>query len=321
MKKKFLKKKYGIIIVIIGIIICGSYATWNTLDPQYTCAQCHEVNKSYTDWKSSSHADISCTECHGTALSNGFSSLSEKSGMILTHFSSDKTNEDIFLKENQVLDIAARCAECHQAEYAAWKSGAHSTTYSDIFLDPEHNKMEKPYWDCFRCHGMHYDGNINDLMSLEGESDSWTIKDHKQAKRPAMTCLACHQVHGEQDKRIAYESLDKDARSSLMQKTERPATALFVRAVKRHLPSDEIYQTTMQYKDSLVKISDDPNTWLCMQCHSPNSKREIGTEDDKTPIGMYEGMSCLDCHNPHSNGIKNNYKNVHVKSSLVSEKQ
>jgi hypothetical protein len=50
-----------------------------------------------------------------------------------------------------------------------------------------------------------------------------------------------------------------------------------------------------------------------MQCHSPNSKREVGTEDDKTPVGMYEGMSCLDCHNPHSNGLKNNYRNIHLK--------
>jgi hypothetical protein len=288
-----------------------SYTAWNTLAPDYTCAQCHEVRESCTAWKSSSHANIACTECHGTALSNGFSSLSEKIGMVHTHFTKEKTNEDISLTEKQVLDITARCAECHQAEHAAWKSGAHSTTYREIFMDVEHNKMEKPYWDCFRCHGMHYDGNIHDLMSLEGNAESWKIKDDQQAGRPAITCLACHQIHGEPNKRMAYESLDKEARAGLMQQTERPATALYMRAEKRHLPSDKIYQASISLNDSLVKVSNDPNAWLCMQCHSPNSKREAGTEDDKTPSGMYEGMSCLECHNPHSNGIKNSYRNIH----------
>ena len=255
-----MKKKYWISgIVVAGIAVMGaSYATWNTLDPDYTCAQCHEISKTCVAWKNSSHADIACTECHGTALSNGFSSLSEKAGMVYIHFMENKANEDIYLTEKQVLAVADRCAKCHQAEYAAWKSGAHSTTYRDIFMDAEHNKMEKPYWDCFRCHGMHYDGNIHDLMSLDGDVETWKIYDNKQADRPAITCLACHQSHGEQDKRIAYESLDKEARNSLMTKTERPATALYMRAEKRHLPSDKIYQATMHDKDSLVKVSDNP---------------------------------------------------------------
>lgn len=299
---------------IAGIVIMASaYITWNTLDPDFTCAQCHEIRENCITWKASSHADISCTECHGTALGNGLSGLSGKLGMVYTHFTRRRTNEDIFLNEQQVTEMAARCAECHQAEHAGWKSGAHAVTYRDIFTDVEHNKMEKPYWDCFRCHGMHYDGTIRDLMSLEGEAESWHITDRQQAGRPAITCLACHQMHGEQEKRIAYESLDKESRSALTEKTERPATALYMRAEKRHLPSGKIYQATMSYEGSPVTVSDDPNTWLCMQCHAPDSRREVGTEDDKTPVGVYEGMSCLDCHNPHSNGLKNNYRNVHIK--------
>lgn len=310
-----MKKKYWILIIVIaGLLVSGvSYIAWNTLDPDYTCAQCHEIRQSHTAWKSSSHAGIACTECHGTALSNGFTSLSEKAGMVYKHLTEDKTNEDLSLNESQVLAMADRCAECHRAEHAAWQSGAHSATYKDIFMDVEHNKMEKPYWDCFRCHGMHYDGNIHDLMTMEGEPETWKIKDDRQAARPSITCLACHQMHGEQDKRPTYESMDEDMRSLLMSKQERPATALYMRAERRHLPSDKIYRATIHSGDSLVRISDDPNTWLCMQCHSPNSHREAGTEDDKTPTGPYEGMSCLDCHNPHSNGLKNSYTDVHTK--------
>lgn len=311
--------------MIIAIAVAGfltiaiSYVAWNRMDPDFTCALCHEIRPSCVSWKNSVHADISCTQCHGTALSDGFTSLSEKARMVYVHFTRKKTNEDLYLNESQVLAMADKCVECHKAEYTAWKSGAHSTTYRDIFMDVDHNKMEKPYWDCFRCHGAHYDGNIHDLMSLEGDATAWEIRDGKQAGRPTITCLTCHRMHGGQGKRIEYASLDKESRDKLMQKTERPATALYLRAEKRHLPSDKLLKPTIYDGDSLVKVSDDPNTWLCMQCHSPNGRREAGTEDDKTPTGLYEGMSCLDCHNPHSNGLKNNYRNVHNSNLSVQQ--
>lgn len=308
-----MKKGYLLItIIIISILITASlYIAWNTLPPNYTCAQCHEIRSSCSAWQNSVHADITCIQCHGTALSNGFSSLSEKTRMVYTHLTKDVTNEELFLREKQVPDMINRCAECHQAEHAAWQSGAHSTTYRDIFMDKEHNKMEKPYWDCFRCHGMHYDGNIHDLMSLEGEPEEWYIKDEKQADHPTITCLACHQMHGEQEKRVPFSTLSKEEKDVLANKAERPATALYMRSEKRHLPSDEIFQTTMYQNDSIVQVSTDPNAWLCMQCHAPNGRREIKTKDDKTPTGKYAGMSCIECHNPHSNQLKNSYRNVH----------
>lgn len=278
-----------------------------------TCAQCHEVTPACRLWKSSAHSDVRCIDCHGTALSDGMKGLVEKTGMIYSHFTKKQTNDDVYLNEEQVLAVATRCVTCHQAEHAAWEAGAHSTTYKEIFMDAEHNRMEKPYWDCFRCHGMHYDGTIHDLMALDGKPEDWYIKDASQAERPAMTCLACHQVHAEQSQNKPYIAKNKEERSVLMKETKRPATALYMRSDKRHLPAGELYQTTMFDNDSVVKVSDDPNAWLCMQCHAPNGRREIGTEDDKTPTGEYEGMSCLDCHDPHSNQLKNSFRNVHLK--------
>lgn len=308
-----MKIKYWVGIIVVGgiVLLGGGYKAFITMDPNLTCAQCHEINAACTLWEKSVHSDVGCIECHGSAFSNGVGGLMEKANMIYCHFTKKITNEDIYLNEDQVLTVSGRCAVCHQAEYAAWKSGAHSVTYEDIFMDKEHNIMEKPYWDCFRCHGMYYDGNINDLMSLEGPVDEWYIKDTLQINKPTITCLTCHQVHYEQQKSESYQQISEEEKSSLMTNTKSASTAFYMRSDKRHIPSDKIYQTTMFKNDSIVKVSDDPNTWLCMQCHSPNSKREIGSEDDKTPMGIYEGRSCLDCHNPHSNGLKNNYRDIH----------
>lgn len=308
-----MKTKYWIGVVVLGGIIffLAFYKVYISIDPNLTCAQCHEISSTCTLWGKSVHSEVGCIECHGSAFSDGIVGFFDKATMVYNHFTKKITNEDIYLNEKQVLFVTNRCKNCHQAEYSDWESGAHSVTYKDIFMDKEHNMMEKPYWDCFRCHGMYYDGNINDLMSLEGSADEWYIKDTVQINRPTITCLTCHQIHSEQMKSKSYQTKSDEEKSQLMSTTESVSTALYMRSDKRHIPSDKIYQTTMFKNDSIVKVSEDPNTWLCMQCHSPNSKREVGSEDDKTPMGIYEGRSCLDCHNPHSNGLKNNYRDIH----------
>lgn len=307
-----MKKRYYIFIILVAILIIGisSYTAWNTLNPNYTCASCHEIQTACADWEQSFHADIACTKCHGTALES-IQSAKEKLNMIYTHFTAKKTIEDIHLNEEQSLTIAARCAECHQAEQTAWKAGAHSATYKDIFMDIEHNKDERPYWDCFRCHGMFYDGDIDNLMSMEGDIEKWHIKETKQMNRPTITCLACHQSHHKQERNTAYNDMDENARSVLSKKTKTPPTALYMRADKRHMPSIDLLPIELFEDDSLKQVINDPNTLLCMQCHSPNSARQIGSEDDKTPTGMYTGMNCISCHDPHSNLLMSSHKGVH----------
>ncbi|MDR1624648.1 MAG: hypothetical protein LBS04_06725 [Tannerellaceae bacterium] len=307
-----MKKRYYILIMLVAFFIVGisSYVTWNTLYPNYTCALCHEIKPVCSKWEQSVHAEVVCIDCHGKALES-VQSAKEKLNMIYTHFTKKKTFEDIYLSEKQSLAIANRCAECHQAELVAWKSGAHSASYKDIFMDVEHNKMERPYWDCFRCHGMFYDGDIDVLMTMVGDVDKWKIKETKQMNKPTISCLACHQSHHEQPRNIPYEKMDENTRATLAEKAKYPATALYMRADRRHMPSADLQKITLFEQDSLRQIIDDPNTLLCMQCHAPNTARQIGSEDDKTPTGVYEGMNCITCHDPHSNMLKTSYRNVH----------
>lgn len=307
-----MKKRYYILTTLVVLFVIGIslYSTWNALNPNYTCAMCHEIRPACAGWEQSAHADVTCIECHGAALES-VQSAKEKLNMIYTHFTTRKTFEDISLTEEQSLMIAARCAECHQAEHASWKTGAHSTTYKDIFMDVEHNKEERPYWDCFRCHGMFYDGDIDDLMAMEGDVEKWHIKDTKQMNQPTITCLACHQAHHEQPRTEAYENMNEEERAALAEKAKYPATALYMRTDKRHMPSADLIEIELYQGNTLKQTIDDPNTLLCMQCHSPNSARQINSEDDKTPMGRYEGMSCITCHDPHSNQLKTSYRNVH----------
>jgi len=291
MKKKYFYPITG--IVVIALLTSISYTTWNRLDPAYTCAKCHEITPSHTTWLSSAHAKVRCIDCHGTALSDGFQSFREKSGMIITHFSGGKSNDEIRLNEGQALRLVEKCIRCHQAEHAGWLASGHSVNYREIFMNTDHNSMEKPYSDCLRCHGMFYAGNINDLMNLEGEPASWTIKNRKQELLPAIPCLACHRMHTENPVSERYVST-KDT------SVRNPRTSLYVRADKIYLRSDMLTPVKMKDNDRPVNRAIDPNTLLCQQCHAPDYVHQAGSQDDRTPVGVHEGISCTACHKIHS---------------------
>ena len=294
-------------IALVLIFMFGGYTQWNSAHPDKTCASCHEISPSVNQWQHSAHREVGCTECHGTALSNGVHSLKEKANMVFTHLGKGKSPEEIRMTEQQVLEISDKCAKCHQSEYAKWKSGGHSATYSDIFLDEKHNKMEKPYWDCLRCHGMYYDGNINDLIEKPQIADgNWKLNQKEKATDPTIPCLACHQIHSEN------EPLEKNIAKDLTAEEKRnPSISWYIRTDKRQQRADKLQKLTMVDQERAIKVSDDPANKLCVQCHSSNFSHQVGSEDDRTPTGVHEGISCTACHSPHSNDARSSCKTCH----------
>jgi hypothetical protein len=303
MKKKLI---YAVVAILSIAVLYGGYATWNSLDPANTCARCHEVSPSHASWLESAHAGVRCTDCHGTALSEGIRSIGEKGAMLVAHGLGGTRHADIRLSEEQMLDVVSRCAECHQAEHAGWLASGHAVTYREIFMDAEHNRAEKPYADCFRCHGMFYEGDLRSLMSLEGSPDDWHIYDKKQADRPAITCLSCHKIHTPNPvshRKTPSQTVDLSGKA--------PPAALYVRADKIHLRADQLTPVTMMTGDSAIRTATDPATLLCMQCHAPNSQRQAGSGDDRTTLGEHAGKSCLGCHSPHSMQAPRAYPSIH----------
>jgi nitrate/TMAO reductase-like tetraheme cytochrome c subunit len=301
------------IFTFIGLVILfGGYSKWNSSNPEKTCASCHEISPSVNEWQHSAHRDVRCTECHGTALSNGFHSLKEKAGMAFTHFGKEKSHEEIRLTEKQVLEISEKCAKCHQSEYAKWKSGGHSANYSDIFMNGKHNLDEAPYWACLRCHGMFYEGDIKTLIQKPQEVDGvWKLKDLSKVSEPTIPCLACHQFHSENEQLGKAIRFDNPKELSHERLQRNPSVAWYVRGDSRHIRADKLLKIAMFNNGKPVKVSDDPAQKLCIQCHSPNFARQTGSEDDRTPTGVHEGLSCMACHSPHSNDARNSCKNCH----------
>ncbi len=49
--------------------------------------------------------------------------------------------------------------------------------------------------DWLRCHAMHFEGSIRDLVTPVDTHGPWRLLDSKLTDQPAIPCLACHQMH------------------------------------------------------------------------------------------------------------------------------
>jgi hypothetical protein len=293
-------------VLIMGgvflFVFFGFYIFWDTASPQKTCTSCHEIESSSTAWAHSGHRSFSCRECHGTAFSNGLHSLSEKARMVIHHFTGTGLN-DIGLKETQIVEMLDNCKRCHGVEYAKWISGGHSATYAAIFLNEKHNSREQLNPDCLRCHGMYFEGSIQDLVTPINTKGPWALKEPSQTSRPAIPCLACHEIHRHGMPAVSPNYSDPK-KIFYDRQTDSSNVVMYDRYERIHRDPSHLPLLTLSDGQRIVDISDDPRQRVCIQCHAPNAFHTAGSSDDRTPRGIHEGISCIECHDNHSNNAR-----------------
>jgi hypothetical protein len=275
----------GVVPVVFALAFgFGGMVWFNYGNPHNTCATCHEESSHVKSWQNSFHRDLHCRNCHGSSLTLDLHALSEHANRIVQHFKPASADAAVHLSEAQVLTLQEACRNCHPRSFADWQSSRHAVTYPAIFLDSKHNRMEQMAPECLRCHGMFYDGQIEDLVTPLNTKGPWSLKDPAKASQPVIPCLACHQVHATV---AAFQPVQ-----------------LYVRREQTSMAASELPITPITRNGELVKVSPDPRQRLCTQCHAPSAFRELGSQDDRTPFGVHEGLSCLDCHASHSNSAK-----------------
>lgn len=297
------------VLAAVLLVAGGSYYYWTSASPRSTCGSCHEIESSSDMWAHSGHRDFSCRECHGTALSSGLHSLKEKGMMFIDHFTGNLPDR-IALDEGQVLELTENCRRCHGAEYAGWISGGHSATYAAIFLNDKHNAAEQLSADCLRCHGMFYGGMIQDLVTPLSRTGPWTLAAAGESGRPVIPCLTCHMIHSEGSPAVPAEYADPGG-IFYRRRAGPPPVLFYDRYEKTYFQASALPTLKLKEGTRGVKISDDPRQTVCFQCHAPGAFHQAGTGDDRTPRGVHEGLSCLACHDSHSNESRRSCVNCH----------
>lgn len=273
------------------------------------CASCHEIWQPYTDWHASTHRNIPCSSCHGNVFTLNARFHLKNMSRVITHLRG-KVPDKPHLKNADVLAMVARCQTCHQQEFAAWRSSRHSTTYSDIFLNTAQNHKQKLIDDCLRCHAMHFPGGIRDLVSPVDTHGPWRLKSADLALQPAVPCLACHQLHHEGVP--LPKSEPNTSPTAPQQEITRPSLAFFDRREFEHIAVLDLPLPAMRDGPRPVKMSLDQRQALCYQCHAPTSTREVYSGDDRTPVGVHEGLSCFSCHQQHGEQTRASCDNCHT---------
>jgi hypothetical protein len=260
------------------------------------CVRCHEIRPMANDWAWSAHRSVACADCHGSSLTTDVRMHLRNLSRMWLHRQGE-VPEKIRIKHAEVAPVVARCGKCHAQQHADWRSGPHGVTYSRIFLDATHNANKQLVDDCLRCHGMHYDGGIRDLVLPLDRKGPWQLIDAVMYDEPATSCLSCHSIHTPGD---PFASRAK--RTSLLpleEETLTPSLAFFDRRGGKPVPATQLPLPEMKDGDRRVELSPDQRQALCYQCHAPRAGFQVFSGNDRTPTGVHEGISCLACHARH----------------------
>ncbi len=269
------------------------------------CARCHEIRPEWTAWRESTHRGVACASCHA-------GSVADNSRRLVAHIKGD-VPEQIRIKGMDNYAMLARCQGCHRQEFAGWQAGPHGVTFAKLFLDRKQNHERLLMDDCLRCHGMLYEGSIGDLVTPIDRQGPWRLKDARWNHVPAIPCLACHQVHRPGAPRAREP--ERMARSSALEALYTPSLALFDRRQMQPVATANLAIPQVLDGARPVRMSPDPRQGLCYQCHAPLSTRQAGSGDDRTGVGIHEGLSCLACHQKHGQQTRASCANCHPRLS------
>lgn len=276
------------------------------------CTSCHEMQAVYDDWHGSSHRNIACEKCHGGAFTANAAFHWNNATRVFTHLKGDLP-ERIGFGNRYVQEMTERCQGCHRQEYAAWHSGPHSASYARIFLDDKYNTKNMLMDDCLRCHGMHFERGVEDLVAPVNRSGPWHLKRADLRDAPSVPCLACHQIH-----RTGPVSAKVGPKGDVPGPQQQPvfsSLAFYDRRTQQSIPVAEMPLPPMLDGARVVKSSPDQRQALCYQCHAPVYTRLVGSGDDRTPVGVHEGISCLACHSRHDQKTRASCATCHPKMS------
>lgn len=312
-RKQWRWRKLALLLVVLcAALLLPGASVYYRYSGGRSCARCHEIWQPYTDWHTSTHRNILCSDCHGDVLSADAGFHWKNIRRLAAHLRGE-IPEQVRLKFEDVEQTSARCAKCHRQEYADWAAGPHAVTYRELFLDESHNRKEHLADDCLRCHAMHFPGGIRNLVVPLDTKGPWRLYDAKLTQQPALPCLACHQMHRHGDPLV--RPAVKPLAPGPIQPIAPDSLALFDRRELDYVALAQLSLPAMRDGSRAVEISPDTRQALCYQCHAPLASKEVASGDDRTTVGVHEGLSCLACHQGHGEKTRPSCNNCHPQLS------
>ncbi len=301
------------LIVVAVASVFGASAYYSS-ERGRGCASCHEMRSYVIEAHDSPHRAMGCVECHDA-------SLRTKLRHTWVHLTRSWP-EAIRLREVDVLATTANCRTCHQQEYASWHAGPHSASYTEIFTNRKQNSERLLMDDCLRCHGMYFAGSIRDLVQPQNTTGPWHLMAARLADQPTMPCETCHWIH----RQGAPETRPAE-RISVAGSAIPVSLGFYDRRERLHFAAADLPIPQLYDQARALHVSQDPRQAVCYECHAPRMPdagsaavanswgEQAGSGDDRTPMGVHEGLSCFSCHGGHNENARASCKNCHPQMS------
>lgn len=302
----------GLVAGAVVLALVGASYSYTGPSRNPYCGRCHEIRPTVEAWGRSTHRNITCDACHGSAFSVDLRFHLNNLQRVVDH-ARGTVPIDIRLGPRDVLDMQERCRACHAREFADWQSGPHGASYADVFLDRAHNERVRLMDDCLRCHGMFVEGGIAEVVAPLGPKGPWRLLDPSLAALPVMPCLACHGMH--RDGRPEPDRKGRVASAGATQPVHTASLGFFDRRSQQLVPVGALSLPAMEQGARRVTMSPDGRQALCYQCHAARATLQAFSGDDRTTTGVHEGLSCLGCHQKHGQRTRASCAGCHPRLS------
>ncbi len=301
---------------VAGLALIGTWGStlYYAAGHGSNCADCHEMGDSVSRMHASPHGNAQCADCHEATVG-------DKLRHVRVHIFGSRP-DGVRLREADVRKMMTKCQSCHQHEYASWHAGPHSATYAPS-SPTQSTTPAAASWTtasaATACTSTAASAIVQmDTAQPQNTTGPWHLTRPELANEPTIPCQSCHWIHRE-----GQPQTRPDSRISVAGPAVRDSLAFYDRREELHfraasLPIPELYDGPHK-----LKISADPRQGVCYQCHAPrppdtNSiaaaaawKAQAGSGDDRTPMGVHEGLSCVACHNGHNENARASCANCH----------
>lgn len=274
------------------------------------CLSCHATGIAGAPIVPADHqgrTNAMCTSCHrpGTSVST------------TTTTSAVATSVPPAASAGMSLDTwsAKACQACHPREWNEWSRSGHAMTLSAQLLNSGHNSSEQLDQTCVKCHSPELGtvpiGNIVQPLNTNGP---WQLVGQfaSLGDTPSISCLACHQAHPAKSPGL-LPGMDFADESTFYRSVPAPQVSnlyIYDAFAQKHIDPQPI--APVMNGDQAIPVNDTRANRVCYTCHAteraesnlfepntpPSGDNSVSTGDDRTLMGVHQGLQCVDCHMP-----------------------
>ncbi len=207
------------------------------------------------------------------------------------------------------------CQACHPREWNEWSRSGHAMTLSAQLLNSDHDSSEQLDQTCVKCHspelGATPIGNIVQPLDTKGP---WHLVGQfaNLGDMYSIPCLACHQAHGAKPSGL-LPGMDFADESTFYRNVTAPQVSnlyIYDAFAQKHVDPQPI--APVMNGDQAIPVNDTRPNRVCYTCHAteraesnlfepntpPSGDNGVSTGDDRTLMGVHQGLQCVDCHMP-----------------------